>query len=97
VNKSAKVVLERVAKMRNVVCHTPLVPSRQSKGFEFAPAAASKILKSLRIDQNKNYTLDRVSLKQIEEIIPVAERALAGGEAILENFGRVRTALVAKA
>ena len=88
--------LERVARIRNVVCHTPLVRKRTTGKFEFAPAAASKILKSLKIHDDRSYTFERLALDQVSEIIPVAERALGGGEDILRHFKKVRAALAVK-
>jgi hypothetical protein len=88
--------LERVARIRNAVCHTPLIPSRGKPGFEFAPAAASKVLKSVTIVE-KSFTLDRLTLDQVREIIPLAEKALDEGEELRENFGKVRKALSERA
>jgi hypothetical protein len=84
--------LERVARIRNAVCHTPLIPIQGKPGFEFAPAAASKILKSVTIAE-KTFTLDRLTLERVREVIPLAEKALGGGEELRQNFGKVRTAL----
>ena len=53
--------LERVTKIRNAVCHTPLIPDKTKGGFEFAPAAASKLLKSVTILDKNNYTVDRLN------------------------------------
>jgi hypothetical protein len=89
--------LERVARIRNAVCHTPLVPNKSNGELELAPTAASKLMKGLKIDDNRKYTFDRLTLEQVREIIPVAEKALGGGEAILENFAKVRDALTRKA
>jgi hypothetical protein len=88
--------LERVARIRNIVCHIPLVPNKTTGKFEFAPAAASKILKSLKINDDRTYTFDRLALDQVKDIIPVAERALGGGEDILRHFNKIRAALAAK-
>jgi hypothetical protein len=88
--------LERIAKIRNAVCHTPLVPSKKSEGLEFAPAAASKLLKSMTVRSKDDYDLDRLTLDSVHEAIPLAEKALGGGEDILTNFVKVRAALAAK-
>ncbi len=84
--------LERVARIRNGACHTPLVPHKASGKLEFAPVAATKLLKSLKLQDTKNYSFERVTIDQIREIIPVAEKALGGGEDILRNFAKVRGA-----
>jgi hypothetical protein len=88
--------LERVARIRNVVCHTPLIRNKKTGKLEFAPVATSKILKSLRISDDRTFTYDRLSLDQVKDIIPVAERALGGGEDILSHFKKVRAALATK-
>jgi hypothetical protein len=85
--------LERVARIRNVVCHIPLISGKLKGSFEFAPAAATKILKSVTFVDAKNYTLDRMTIDQVRGIIPVAEKALGDGENIRANFGKIRTAL----
>jgi hypothetical protein len=88
--------LERVAKTRNVVCHTPLVPSKNDGELEFAPAAASKLLKSMTVRSKDDYDVDRLTLDSVHEAIPLAERALGGGEDILTYFAKVRAALAVK-
>ena len=85
--------IERVAKFRNAACHTPLVPSKKGDGFEFAPAAASKLLKSMTVRSKDDYDVDRFTLQQLDEAIALAEKALGGGEDILTNFAKVRAAL----
>jgi hypothetical protein len=85
--------LERVARIRNAVCHTPLVPGKLKGSFEFAPAAATKILKSVSFHDAKNYSLDRMTIDQAREVILVAEKALGDGENILSNFAKIRDAL----
>ncbi|SHG45925.1 hypothetical protein [Bradyrhizobium erythrophlei] len=82
--------MERIARIRNAACHTPLVPKSKG-GFEFAPAAASKLLKSITIIDREKYTSDRLTLEQVREAIPVAEKTLGGGENILDNFRKLRT------
>src|SRR5260370_33247081 len=52
--------LERVARIRNGVCHAPWIPEKVKGSFEFAPAAATKILKSVTFVDAKNYSLDRM-------------------------------------
>lgn len=81
--------LERVARVRNAVCHTPLIPSKKN-GFEFAPSAASKLLKSITIAE-QSYTIERLTLERARETIELAEKALGGGQTILENFTKLRS------
>jgi hypothetical protein len=88
--------LERVARIRNAVCHTPLIPGKARGSFEFAPSAAAKILKSMTLTDSKSYSLDRMTIDQVREIIPLAEKALGGGENILANFAKIRSALEQK-
>jgi hypothetical protein len=73
-----------------------LVPSKKGDGFEFAPAAASKLLKSMTVRSKGDYDVDRFTLQQLDEAIALAEKALGGGEDILTNFAKVRAALSAK-
>jgi hypothetical protein len=85
--------LERVARIRNGVCHAPLIPGKVKGSFEFAPAAATKILKSVTFADAKNYSLERMTIDQVRQIIPVAERALGDGENIRVNFAKIRSTL----
>jgi hypothetical protein len=87
--------LERIAKIRNVVCHTPMVPRKDGR-FEFATSAATKLLKSMTVRSKDDYTVDRLPLERVRETISLAEKTLSGGEQILSNFVRIRTALDAK-
>jgi hypothetical protein len=88
--------LERIAKMRNAACHTPMVPSKTDGRFEFAAAAATKLLKSMTVRSKDDYTVDRLTLERVQEAIALGEKALGGGEQILFSFANVRTALDAK-
>jgi hypothetical protein len=88
--------LDRVAKMRNAACHAPMVTSKTGERFEFAAAAATKLLKSMTVRSKDDYTVDRLTLERVQEAIALAEKALGGGEDILVNFAKVRTALDAK-
>jgi hypothetical protein len=88
--------LERVAKVRNAVCHTPMIPSKKDDGFEFAAAATTKLLKSLTVRSKDDYSVDRLTLERLHETVTVAEKALGGGEEILINFAKVRSALSEK-
>jgi hypothetical protein len=51
--------------------------------FEFAPAAASTLLKSMTVRSKDNYTVDRLTLERVQDAITLAEKALGGGEQIL--------------
>jgi hypothetical protein len=84
--------VERVLKARNIACHSPLI--KNDRGFEFAPPAASKLLKSLDLEQPTLYK--RAGLQQIEDAISIAEGALGDGENILHNFPKLTTALKAR-
>lgn len=87
--------IERVARMRNAASHTPLIKNASGK-FEFAPAAASKLLKSVTIVDRKDCTIDRLSLDRVRETIPLAEKALGAGENILAHFAKLRARLEGK-
>ncbi|MBB4258065.1 hypothetical protein [Bradyrhizobium sp. CIR3A] len=82
--------LERIAKVRNAACHTPLI-SRPGGGFEFAATAASKLFKSLKVRSREDYTIDRLNLNRLREAIDLAEKALGSGEIIRTNFARIRS------
>lgn len=84
--------LARVAKIRNVVCHVPLIRGKTKEQFEFAPAAATKLLKSINITDAKTYSLERLSLSRVKEVISLAEKALGGGEDLRQNFAKIRAA-----
>jgi hypothetical protein len=88
--------LERIAKMRNAACHTPMVENKTDGRFEFAAGAATKLLKSMTVRSKDDYTVDRVTLERVQEAIALGEKTLGGGEQILFNFAKVRTALNAK-
>ncbi|MCP9625849.1 hypothetical protein NML43_01975 [Rhodopseudomonas palustris] len=88
--------LERVARIRNAICHAPLIPAKVKGRFEFAPVAVTKILKSVTIVDSKNYNLERLTIERVKEIILLAEKTLAGGEEIRGNFGKIRAAMAAK-
>jgi hypothetical protein len=88
--------LEHVARIRNSVCHTPLVPNKMNGSLEFAPSAATKILKSMTIVDAKNYRIDRMTIDRAREVIPLAERALGGGEQIRSNFAKIRSEMERK-
>jgi hypothetical protein len=89
--------VERVARIRNAACHTPLIQNKKSGRFEFSPTAASKILKSVTIHDRKNYTVDRLTLERVREAIHLAEKTLAGGEDVLTNFAKLSAKLAERA
>jgi hypothetical protein len=79
--------IERVAK---------IIPSKQREGFEFAPAAASKLLKSMTVRSKDDYDIERLTLENVHEAIALAEKALGGGENLLVNFAKVSAAMAAQ-
>jgi hypothetical protein len=81
--------LERVAKARNAACHTVLIS--KGEGFEFAPAAASKLLKSIK--PQTAFTFDRLTLRTVTDAINLAEKALGGGENLITNFQKLNARL----
>jgi len=83
--------VEKTNRVRNTAAHTALLPTKDGMGFEFAPAQASKILKSLMIT-GREYDLQRVSLEDVINAVPTAEQALGDGQALMENFPRLRQA-----
>jgi hypothetical protein len=83
--------IEKTARVRNAAAHTALFPTKNANGFEFAPAQASKILKSMKIT-GREYALERVTLDDVKAAVPVAEQALGDGITVLENFSKLRAA-----
>jgi hypothetical protein len=73
-----------------------MVPSKKDGLFEFAVAAASKLLKSMTVRSKDDYSVDRLTLERLHEAINLAEKALGSGEEILMNFAKVRSAMTAK-
>jgi hypothetical protein len=88
--------LERVAKIRNAVCHTPMVPNKEGDGFEFAPASATKLLKDMMFASKDDYAIEGLTLDHVQEAKTLAMKALGGGEAILTKFAKARAALEKK-
>jgi hypothetical protein len=90
--------LERVAKIRNAVCHTPMVPNKKGNGFEFAPvaAAAVKPAKNMAFKSKDDYSIEGMTLDHVQEAKTLAMKALGGGEAILTKFAKARAALETK-
>lgn len=81
-------LLEGVARVRNAACHTPLV--RNQNGFEFAPTAAGKLLKSIKVDKIKGIAkADRLNLTEVKKAIHWAEKALGDGENLIANFKKL--------
>jgi DNA-binding XRE family transcriptional regulator len=77
--------LEGVWKWRNLACHTPLVPDAKH-GAVFAPAAAAKLLKTLRLEES---SVERTPIGKIRLAIAAAEHALGEGQNIIQNFQRL--------
>jgi hypothetical protein len=74
-----------------------LVPNKKGDGFEFATTAATKLLRSMTVRSKDDYSVDRVTLDRVKEVKTLAEKALGGGEDILANFAKLRSALSEKA
>jgi hypothetical protein len=83
--------VERVAKWRNIACHTALIPDTDH-GAVFAPAAAAKLLKSLQLSDNP--TARRIPVSEVEQAIRIGESALGAGQNIIENFQKANAARV---
>src|ERR1051325_1664142 len=83
--------VERVAKWRNIACHTALIPD-QDYGAVFAPAAAAKLLKGLQLTEKTS--TQRIPVAELEQAIKVGESALGAGQDIIENFQRLNTVRV---
>ena len=86
--------LERVAKIRNAVCHTQMVPNKKGDGFEFVPAAAAKPLNNMMFKDD--YSIEGLTLDHVREAKTLAMKALGGGEAMLTKFAKARAALEKK-
>lgn len=80
--------VETVWKWRNLAAHTPLIPDGKH-GAVFAPAAASKLLKNLKLEHP---TAERTPVSTIREATKIGEHALAEGENIIQNFRRLNQA-----
>jgi len=79
--------LETVWKWRNLACHTPLIPDEKHDAV-FAPAAAAKLLKNLKLE---NPTADRTPIGKIKDAIAMGERALGEGQTIIHNFQKLNS------
>jgi hypothetical protein len=77
--------LEIVWKWRNLACHTPLIPDPKH-GAVFAPAAAAKLLKTLRLEES---SVERTPVSKLRDAIALAERALGEGQNVIQNFQRL--------
>jgi DNA-binding XRE family transcriptional regulator len=77
--------LERVCKWRNIACHTPLIPD-DKHGAAFAPTAAAKLLKSLKL--GKDEVQSRIPVSELQSAITLAESALPDGLNLIGNFQR---------
>jgi transcriptional regulator with XRE-family HTH domain len=77
--------LERISRWRNIACHTPLIPDRND-GAIFAPAAAAKLLKSLKLDEQP--VAERIPIADFISEIERGESALYDGHVILQNLRR---------
>ncbi|RTM12714.1 MAG: hypothetical protein EKK33_15145 [Bradyrhizobiaceae bacterium] len=79
--------LEAVWKLRNLACHTPLIPDSKH-GAVFAPAAAAKLLKTLRLESS---SVERTPISKVREGISIGEHALGEGQFIIENFQQLNS------
>lgn len=77
--------VERVAKSRNIACHTVLIPD-DTYGAVFVPTAAAKLLKSLRLEENP--VVERTPIGKLQQQIKLAESALFEGQELIQNFAR---------
>jgi hypothetical protein len=82
-------LVERVNRSRNVVCHSQMI--RDRKKFVFTSSQAAKLFKGLKLEGVP--TVERISLKSIVDVIPLAEQALGDGVNLIENFQRMRAEL----
>ena len=78
--------LERISRWRNIACHTPLIPDEKD-GAVFAPAAATKLLKSITIGEVP--TSNRIPISTLTQEIQRGEKALYDGQEIVRNFKRL--------
>jgi DNA-binding XRE family transcriptional regulator len=75
--------LERVSKLRNIACHTPLIPD-DKHGAVFAPTAAAKLLKGLQL--GKEPVAKRMPVADLKSAIALGELALGDGLNLIQNF-----------
>jgi hypothetical protein len=71
------------SRWRNIACHTPLIPDRKD-GAVFAPTAAAKLLKSLKLDEQP--VAERIPIADFISEIQRGESALYDGQVILQNL-----------
>ena len=72
-------IVEQVLKARNIAGHQPATPGPNGELY-FRGSAASKVL--------KNLTGDQLPVAGLAKSIALAERALANGQNLIENFQR---------
>jgi transcriptional regulator with XRE-family HTH domain len=78
--------LERISKWRNIACHNPLIPNDKD-GAVFAPTAAAKVLKTLKIGEQP--TAGRIPIADFIPEIKRGESALFDGQVIIQNLQRM--------
>jgi transcriptional regulator with XRE-family HTH domain len=83
--------LERISKLRNIAVHTALIPD-DKYGAVFAPAAAAKLLKTLRLGEEP--TAERMPIGDLKSIISLAESALGDGQILIENFQKANASRI---
>lgn len=78
--------LESISKWRNIACHTVLIPDEKF-GAIFAPTAAAKLLKALRLGDEP--TTQKIPISDLRPQIKSGEFALAEGQNLISNFIRM--------
>jgi hypothetical protein len=74
---------ERLIKLRNIACHTPLIPD-DTHDAVFIPAAAAKLLKGLQIGDEP--TARSIPIGELKSAMAIGESALGEGENLIANF-----------
>jgi hypothetical protein len=78
--------LEKLSGWRSIACHTALIPDDQH-GAVFAPAAAAKLLKNLRLGEAPS--LRKVPIGDFPLQIKLGESALFEGQQLIHDFERM--------
>lgn len=78
--------LERVARVRNMACHVPLVANEAKGILEFAPAAAVKLMKSMTIVSREDYSVERQPVGRVKEAIELGQKAFGGGQYLISKL-----------
>jgi len=78
--------VEKVFKIRNIVCHTPAV--LKENVWTFKPVAAAKMFKNIDL---ANVGVKQLSMQEVSSAVITAREALGAGENLIENFQRFNT------